>query len=142
MPADTPIVSFATAQDLQERWRPLSTDEQARAEIILVDATALISALCEQSGVKLPTEDAPDVLLSANLRAVCCDVARRSMAVPEDRAGAKSAQQMAGNYMEMFTYDTPLGDLYLTSSEKRRLGIGRQRIAFINALGDGQDVKR
>jgi hypothetical protein len=126
---------FATVDDLEKRWRVLDTDERSKAEVALLDATALISALCEQSGVILPTTTTPNPLLSANLKAVCCDVCRRSMLSPDDITGVKSTQQMAGNYMGMLTYDSPPGDLYLTSSEKRRLGIGRQRMACINTLG-------
>jgi hypothetical protein len=129
---------FATADDLEIRWRELKPDERTRAEVILMDASALISTLCEQSKVALPTAEAPNPLLATNLKAVCCDVCKRSMLSPEDKTGVKSAQQMAGNYMEMFTFDSPPGDLYLTASEKRRLGIGRQRISFINTLGSEQ----
>lgn len=104
--------SFATVADLEARWHPLTQAEQTRAETLLGDATQLIKDECPQ------WETA-----SAQTRmAVCCAVVMRKMTVDDTHLGVTNSQQTVGSFSESFTYSNPMGDLYLTKAEKRRLG--------------------
>jgi hypothetical protein len=127
--------AFATVDDLIARWRPLTTEEQTRAEVLLADATLLIRAACKKSGVDLSN---PDEMLAALLVATTCSVVKRAMMAPPDAASVSAAQMSAGPYQESLTYVKPAGDLYLTKSEKSALGCGRMRIGSVQAALGGE----
>ena len=112
MPDTTAAEPFATVEDLEARWHPLTQAEQPRAETLLEDATQLIKDECPR------WESA-----SAQTRmAVCCSIVIRKMTVDDTHLGVTNSQQTVGNFSESFTYSNPMGDLYLTKAEKRRLG--------------------
>lgn len=113
------MAAYATAAELEASWRPLTADESARAEALLADASAVIDA--ELGGA------ATDPLVAS---VVARSMARRAMASPGSQAGISAASMGAGDYTESWTYANPTGDLYLTGSERRMLGIGRPRAAL------------
>ena len=117
--------AFAETSDLESSWRALSDVETERAETLLLDASVKILTMCEQSGV---TIDAENEVQAHNLMAVTCEMVKRAMLTPVDVAPTTSYSQSAGGYSESFAYANPNGDLYLTSAEKKLLGIGKQRM--------------
>lgn len=126
---------FATVEDLEKRWRVLSDIEKDTAETKLVDASCIISSMCGKSGVEI---DVTNELQANNLKFVTCEMVKRSMLSPSDQPPMSSYSQAAGGYSESMNFVNPTGDLYLTSSEKRILGIGRQRMFSIRPSG-GED---
>jgi len=126
---------FASVDDLEARWRELDDGERRQASAVLDDVTAHIAARLERSGIVLGQAS---TLYKANLKAVACAAARRAMLAAEDRAGIRSAQQQAGPYMETFSFDNPSGDVYLTSSERKTLGLDRLRVVSIDVFGGRQ----
>lgn len=121
---------FATVEDLEARWRPLDPSEGARAEALIGDASALIARSMRASGAPI---DGGDALQARALRAVCCAVVRRCMCAPVDGPAVSNASQTVGPFSQSFAYAAPSGDMYLTSGEKRELGIGRARVGSIPA---------
>lgn len=121
---------FATVDDLEARWRPLSPQERERASVLLEDATALVSRACGSSGVDVGD---PDEAFQQALKAVTCAVVSRAMSAPVDGPTVSNTSQTAGPFSQSFTYSNPSGDLYLTSGERKELGIGRARIGSIPA---------
>lgn len=130
--------AFATIAELQTRWRVLSDIEKSRAEMLLMDASAIIATMCAQSGIAI---NADDELQSLIIRATACEMVKRAMLSPVDQAPLKNYSQTAGSYSESGTYVNPTGDLYLTSNEKKRLGIGRQRMFSIEPNGGASDER-
>lgn len=124
--------TFATITDLQSRWRALSDIEKTRAETLLMDASVIIATMCAQSSI---TIDETDELQSMTLGAITCEMVKRAMLSPIDQAPMSNYSQTAGSYSESGTFVNPTGDLYLTSSEKKRLGIGKQRMFSIRPTG-------
>ena len=122
--------AFATVEDLEARWRPLSEAEKGRASVLLDDATALVSRACGASGVDF---EGGDECFQQALKAVTCSVVARAMSAPVDGPTVSNTSQTAGPFSQSFTYSNPGGDLYLTSSERKELGIGRARIGSIPA---------
>jgi hypothetical protein len=116
---------FATVADLEARWRPLSDTERVRAQVLLLDASVLIAQRC-------PEALAPPVGVFVDaLRAVTCEMVKRAMIAPVDQPSASNTQMTAGPYSESLTFANPTGDLYLTRSEEKRLGIGKGCIGSI-----------
>lgn len=123
--------AFASVEDLEARWRTLTTDEQAMAQVELLDATAYIAGQLRKYGVPI---DGSDDVQSQLLTKVTCDVVRRSMSPRLDSmsgtpmAPYTEATVTADVFTESYKFANPLGDYYLTSAEKSALGIGRMRV--------------
>lgn len=114
-------VAFATLADLEARWHEVSEADQSKAQAALYDATALIQDECERAGVD--TADIRPITLTT----VCCAMVIRKMTTDDDHLGVSNSQQTAGSFSESFTYSNPMGDLYLTTAERKRLGLRKQR---------------
>ncbi|MEG1433900.1 Gp19/Gp15/Gp42 family protein [Eubacterium sp.] len=126
--------AYASLEDLQSRWRSLSADEQQRAMALLSDAAVKITLACRQGGVII---DAADDLQGEALKAINCEMVKRAMMSPIDMPPMSSFAQTAGSYSESQTYVNPTGDLYMTMSERKMLGIGVQRMGSIPPLIGG-----
>ncbi|BDF40071.1 MULTISPECIES: Gp19/Gp15/Gp42 family protein [Bacteria] len=125
--------AYASVEDLQARWRPLSSDEEERAEQKLKDASLIVADECRRFGVNL---NAADGMTKDALSLTVCEMVKRAMMSPVDRAPITQGGLTVGPFNQSLTYANPTGDLYLTSSEKRRLGIGRQSAGFVHPWGD------
>lgn len=109
-------MAFATSDDLAARWRPLTEDEEEKANVLLEDAAVYLSAFV--------TVDAEDTQQQAALKMVSCSMVQRAMVASENDAfGVAESRISADIYSQSVTYSNPNGDLYLTASEKRLLGI-------------------
>ena len=118
-------ISFATVSDLEARWRGLSEAEQARATVLLADASALIRDTVPKWGQ----------VSDQTLRAICCAVVRRAMSVDVDLPdGVSSFNETAGQFSHQMSFANPTGDLYLTRAEKARMGVGVATAASIDLL--------
>lgn len=124
-------MAFADVSDLESRWRELSTEEEARANVLLGDASAILSALV--------TVDNSDYEQSELLKMVCCDMVIRAMsATASDSFGVSQTSMTAGPYTQSFSYSNPSGDMYLTRLEKRLLGITTGYIGSIRPMMKGE----
>ena len=114
---------FAEVSDVEARWRELTQDEQARASVLIVDASAMLAALVDVDGT--------DEEQAALLKSTCCSMVVRAMsATAADSYGATQMSMTAGVYTQSWTYNNPTGDLYLTRLEKKLLGIGSGRFGW------------
>ena len=111
--------TWATFEDLQARSPALVDADRTRAEAFLEDATALIDAELDAAG-KAVTED-PGAPYLARLRAVCCRVSLRAMGGAMD--GVSGYSLTADVFKESWEYSNPSGDLYLSETDRRELGI-------------------
>jgi len=110
-------------------------NDQTAAAALIDRASRIIDVAC---GSKTP---------DANIaKDVCCAMVERVLAAYDaDLIGIKQASETAGPYTWSGTYSNPGGDLYITKSEKRSLGIGLGSIGFARpSYGrledeDGQD---
>lgn len=125
---------YATVADLESRWRPLAADEKKRAETKLLDASVIIARECNRAGVVI---DDADELAQADMGMIVCEMVKRAMVAPLDQVPVSSLGMTAGPFTEQQTFINPTGDLYLTSGEKRRLGITGQRIGSIAPMIGG-----
>ena len=127
-------MAYADVSDLEVRWRTLTTDEQTRAEALLDDASAMLDAYV--------TVDETDEQLMRRLKIVVCNMVERAMSTGGDMYGVTQQSMTAGPYAQTFNYANPTGDLYITKSEKRLLGIsgmGKGRTLMYGLAGDDDD---
>lgn len=106
--------AFATVDDLAARWHSLSAAESSTATALLEDASDVIRTT------------APGwVRASAStLKRIACAMVKRAM-VAGDNVGLSQATETTGPFSNSWTFSNPGGDLYLTRSERKALGIGQ-----------------
>ena|SRR5690554_3356965 len=122
---------YADPDDLTERWRPLTSDETSRADVLLADAAVKIRAACPDVDARIESGDLdPEIP-----KIVSCDMVRRAMLSPVDQAPMQQMQQTAGPFSHSGTFVNPTGDLYLTKAEKQMLGCGGQRAFTVRLAG-------
>lgn len=109
------MIAHATVADLETRMG--ERVDGIRASALLRDASAIIDAAV---GSGSPGEDV--------LRSVCCAMVARAL-----MAGGSVSQQSesVGPFSRSVTFANPTGDLYLLDSERRALGVKRQRVGCI-----------
>ena len=122
--------AFATVADLEARWRGLSEQEQARAKVLLLDAADLIRTTTRR------WRELPE----STLKRVSCQVVRRAMGSDSIPGGVSSMSTTDGPFTQQFSYANPQGDLYLTKTERKSLGVGVGRAFEVDLLaGDSHD---
>lgn len=112
--------SFATLADYEARYGAQSDPE--RVETLLGDASSFIAA---QSGLVI---DPDDETQASNLKHVTCAIVRRAMSAGE-LAGYSNYSQGADGYSASVTVANPTEDFWLTSAEKKTLGIGKTSVS-------------
>lgn len=110
------MTSFAESGDLASRWRTLSTEEAARAEVLLGDASVWLRAWFPDLDARL-TSGALDATIPVM---VVCSMVKRAM-LDSDGLSAEQSQQTAGPFMDLVqrSFSNPDGNLYLTSREEQ-----------------------
>lgn len=106
--------ALATAQDVADRWRPLTTDEITLVNILLIDASDIVR-------VRFPDVDAR--ILSGSLAVttvvrVVAGMVRRAM-MNRDTEGITQGSETVGPFAHSQTYANPNGNLYLTADDIR-----------------------
>ncbi|WP_193104698.1 hypothetical protein [Brachybacterium sp. FME24] len=109
---------FATVEELKARWPDFPAGAEDHAEVLLEDASQFILDVCPSA-----------VTVSANTRRrIVCAVVRRSIeAQSSPGAGMSTFQATTGPFTNSYTPTNPHGDFYLTKSERKALGEGRQK---------------
>lgn len=127
-------MAYAEVTDVEARWRPLSTVEKERAQVLLEDAAVRLDVECP------PTD--PPTLQELSVRLiVSCEMVKRAMATPGgvEGIGVTSLQAGAGPFQETQQFSNPTGDLYLTKADRKMLGCGAQ-VAFTVPMGSVDPV--
>lgn len=123
-------MTYATLEDYETRYG--ETEDPTAVEVFLKDATAMIDA---SPGFHRLEPDAPGYDTQTQLlERITCAIAYRALS-PGQFAGYESISQGVGGFTASVNLANPSGDLYLTSNEKRLLGIGRGRIGQTRMWG-------
>lgn len=127
------MAPFATTTDLQGRMRrTLTTAELATANLLLADASGDIEARFRDRGWSIPDRIAAGLLTANDLLVVTVRMVKRAMALDDDLDGVKSIQETTGPFSGSTTFANPMGDLYLTKADLRRLGLLAQRAGHVD----------
>jgi hypothetical protein len=105
---------FATVQDVEDRWRPLSDAEVIVTETLLDDASDLIRSRWSDVDARVTSGS----LTTTAVRRVVVGMVKRAMTAG-DVAGVESQSQTAGPFAFSTKFANPNGNLYLTADDVR-----------------------
>jgi hypothetical protein len=118
---------FATVEDAERLWRPLSQTELNRAAAML----PIISDSLRQEAIKVGKDldkmIADGEILKNVVISVTVDVLARTLMTSTDGEPMSQFSQSALGYSVSGTYLIPGGGLFIKKSELARLGLRRQR---------------
>ncbi len=125
--------AFASVADYEARQGKLSDEDAARCEALLEDASAAMRSRFRSFHGQAYAEDVnPD--FDDNAKPVCVALVARSLSVPDSMAGVTQFSQTAGPYTASASYSNPTGDIYLTRSDMKALGLAGTRMRSIGAM--------
>lgn len=134
--------SFATVAELMESWKALTLDEQARAEVLLLQASNYLRQVAYNNNKDVDDNIAgdPTGVYEANVKTVVMSAVQRSLASPIDMMpDATQWSQSATPYSESINFSGNVsGTLYFKEKELKLLGLGsvsgRQGIGVLRGV--------
>lgn len=127
--------AFATVDDLTRLWRPMTSEEQTRAEALLEVISASLRVEADKVGKDLDAMVAEDDNLAAVAMSVTVDVAARTLMTSTNQEPMTQLSQAAGPYSTSGTFLVPGGGLFIKRSELARLGLRRQKCGVMEIYG-------
>ena len=120
--------SFATVADLEAAWKPLTADEEARAEVLLLQASNYLRQIAINNGRDIDDNIIadPSGVYGANVKMVVTSAVQRSIASPVDMMpDASQWSQSASPYSESMSFTVNVSStLYFKDKELKLLGLG------------------
>ena len=127
--------AFATVDDLTRLWRPMTSEEQTRAEALLEVISASLRVEADKVEKDLDAMVAEDDNLAAVAMSVTVDVAARTLMTSTNQEPMTQLSQTAGPYSTSGTFLVPGGGLFIKRSELARLGLRRQKCGVMEIYG-------
>lgn len=124
--------AFATTQDLIDLWRPLTTEEEDRAENLLIIVSDELRLRANDAGKDLDQMIENTPALASVAKSVTCDVVARVLMTSTNQEPTTQFSQSALGYSVSGTYLVPGGGLFIKKNELARLGLKRQKIGGIS----------
>lgn len=127
-------MAYADVSDLIARRSPklppLTQEEEAYAGVLLDDASAYLDQLMQIT----PADVEPGSALAENLKVVCCNIVTRVMNAQETD-NISSISQTIGSASGSIHYAIPEASMYLTKSDRVRLGLSKGKYQSIRPEG-------
>lgn len=127
---------FATVQDAVGLWRPMTADEQERAENLLPVISDTLRYEAEKVGKDLDKMIEAQVYLTNVVKSVTVDVLARTLMTSTDAEPMTQMAESAMGYSYSGTYLVPGGGLFIKKTELARLGLCRQRYGVMEPYDD------
>jgi len=127
---------FATVQDAVGLWRPMTADEQERAENLLPVISDTLRYEAEKVGKDLDKMIEAQVYLTNVVKSATVDVLARTLMTSTDAEPMTQMAESAMGYSYSGTYLVPGGGLFIKKTELARLGLRRQRYGVMEPYDD------
>ena len=127
--------NYVTIQDVVDLFRPLTTDETAKANKLIPIVSASLRAEAHKVGKDLDELIAMDSDLVAVAKSVTVDVVARTLMTSTNQEPMTQFSESALGYATSGAFLVPGGGLFIKKSELARLGLKKQRIGVINLNG-------
>lgn len=122
---------FATVNDIISLFRPLTSDEQARAQELL----PVVSDRLRQEAVNrhrnLDKMILSGIVLESVVKSVTVDIVARVLMTSTSQEPVSQLTQSAGGYSATATFLSPGGGIFIKNSELSAIGLNRQRFGGV-----------
>lgn len=116
-------MNYVTVNDLISRWRTLSNDEIAKANVYISDTESALHVYADRRGIDLDAKLENSHYLQL-YKATVCDIVKREMCTTSEEAPAMSQYSHTVNgYTVQGTYLSPGGGLFIKNAELKSLGL-------------------
>lgn len=125
--------AFATVDDIQTLWRPLTAEEQTRAGSLLPLLSDALRSEATRVGKDLDAMAATDSTYESLLKLVTVDIVGRVLRQTTTGDAMTQESQAAGGYSWSGTYAVPGGGIAnaILRSDLKRLGLLNQQIGSV-----------
>lgn len=130
------MTPFATIQDLIDLWRPISNEEQERAESLLSVVSNRLRMEARKVGKDIDDDIKDDLVYKDVVRGVTVDIVARTLMTSTDKEPMTQYSESALGYSVSGTFLTPGGGLFIKRDELKALGLRRQRYGVIDFYGE------
>ena len=128
--------NFATIEDINTLWRPLTTAETTRADALLPVVSDSLRMEAHKAGKNLDDMIEENPYLATVAKSVTVDVVARTLMTSTDSEPMTQVTESALGYSFSGSYLVPGGGLFIKKSELSRLGLRKQRIGVIDLWPD------
>lgn len=128
--------NFATIEDINALWRPLTTAETTRADALLPVVSDSLRMEAHKVGKNLDDMIEENPYLATVAKSVTVDVVARTLMTSTDSEPMTQVTESALGYSYSGSYLVPGGGLFIKKSELSRLGLRKQRIGVIDLWPD------
>lgn len=129
-------MDYATLEDINVLWRPLSHDEATRAEALIPIICDSLRAEAFKAGKDLDAMFEVSPYLVSVAKSVVVDVVARTLMTSTNTEPMTQFSESALGYTVSGSYLVPGGGLFIKKSELARLGLKRQKIGALNLYGE------
>ena len=125
---------FATVNDIETLWRPLSASEQTRADALLPLVSDELRVLAKDVGKDLDEMKAADEAYASVLKIVTVDVTVRVLRQSTEGDAMTQESQSALGYSWSGSYAVPGGGIAnaILNNDLKKLGLKTQQIGVIS----------
>jgi len=125
------MTPFATIDDLIELWRPMSADEQTRAEGLLSVVSNRLRQEADTVGKDIDLMVLESEVYKDVVKSVTVDIVARTLMTSTTQEPMTQYSQSALGYSVQGTFLTPGGGIFIKRDELKALGLRRQRMGVI-----------
>lgn len=129
------MTPFATIDDLTNLWRPMSNEEQTRADALLSVVSNRLRQEADNVGKDIDEMVAESEVYADVVKSVTVDIVARTLMTSTDQEPMKQYAESALGYSVSGTFLTPGGGLFIKRDELKALGLRRQRYGVIDFYG-------
>ena len=126
------MTPFATIEDLTNLWRPMSTDEQMRAEGLLSIVSNRLRQEAYDVGKDIDEMITESEVYKDVVKSVTVDIVARTLMTSTDKEPMTQYSESALGYSVSGTFLTPGGGLFIKRDELKALGLRKQRYGVID----------
>lgn len=124
---------FATVNDIQNLWRPLTAEEQSKAENLLPLISDELRVIAKGVDVDLDAKAAADEAYASVLKIVTVDVTVRVLRQSTEGEAMTQESQSGLGYSWSGSYAVPGGGIAnsILNNDLKKLGLKRQKIGVM-----------
>ena len=126
---------FATVSDILNLKRPLTADEQTRAEALLPLISDIIRVAGESAGQDIDALVADSTEYANVVKSVTVGVVLRELDTPAGMLPATQSTESAGGLSLTYTLPNASDTIRLWPSDLKLLGLKKQRIGVLELMG-------